>query len=111
MSYFKDLSDYSYFRSGNRPTTKNVGRLDSAHEFPKTVPTEELLDLIWHYCKFSVAQTRGIHECEMCASNTSHYVLRNGQPLFLGSAEIRVFAEDGFIYAAPTLVYHYVSVH
>jgi hypothetical protein len=111
MAYFEDLSDYAHFRSEYRRGTKNVGWLDSAHEFPKTVPTEELLDLIWQYCKLSVAQTRGIHECEMCASNTSHYVLRNGQPLLLGSAEIRVFAKDGFIYAAPTLIYHYVSVH
>jgi hypothetical protein len=29
----------------------------------------------------------------------------------LGAAEIRVFAKDGVAYAAPTLVYHYVSVH
>jgi hypothetical protein len=110
MAYFEDLSDYTYFRSYH-PRTKNVGWLDSAHQFSKATPTEEFLDLLWNYCKISVAQTRGIHECEMCPSNTSHYVLRDGQPLLLGSAEIRVFAKDGVIYAAPTLVYHYVSIH
>jgi hypothetical protein len=29
----------------------------------------------------------------------------------LGSAEIRVFADSGAIYAAPDLIYHYMAVH
>ena len=29
----------------------------------------------------------------------------------LGSAEIRVFADGGAIYAAPDLIYHYMVVH
>jgi hypothetical protein len=112
MAYFEDLSDYTYFRlEFYRPRTKNVGWLDSAHEFPKTTPTHELLDLIWDYCKISVAQSRGLHDCEYCTSGSSNYVIRNGQPLLLGTSEIRVFAKDGVIYAAPTLIYHYVFVH
>jgi hypothetical protein len=112
MSYFEDLSDYAYSRSEfNRLGTKNVGWLDTAHEFPIGTPTEDLLDLVWDYCKVSIAQTRGIHECQRCPSGTSHFVERNGQHLLLGSAEIRVFAKGGVIYAAPTLVYHYISVH
>jgi len=31
--------------------------------------------------------------------------------LFLGMAEIRVFAKSGKIYAAPNLIYHYVKDH
>ncbi len=31
--------------------------------------------------------------------------------LKLGSAEIRVFGNGGKIYAAPNLIYHYVTVH
>jgi hypothetical protein len=112
MSYFEDLSDYTYHDSYfYRPETKNVGWLDAAHEFPKSVPTEEALDLVWAYCKISVAQMRGIHDCELCPPATSHYVKRNEEPLLLGSAEMRVFGRDGTIYAAPTLIYHYISVH
>ncbi len=112
MAYFKDLSDYSYFRSECRVGTKNVGWIDSAHEFNKSAPAEALLALLWNNCKISVAQSRGIHDCGFCPSGTSYYVVRNDQPLFLGTAEIRVFAkDDGAIYAAPTLIYHYVSVH
>jgi hypothetical protein len=112
MSYFEDLSDYTYFRVPfYRPGTKNVGWLDSAHEFPKAPPSRELLDFIWNCCKVSVAQSRGIHECDQCPSGTSNYIVRDGEPLLLGSAEIRVFGKAGVIYAAPTLVYHYVAVH
>ena len=75
MTYLKDLSDYTNWKSSYRPKTKSVGWLDSGHEFPKATPREELLDLIWIYCR------------------------------------IRVFGKDGLIYAAPTLLYHYVSVH
>jgi hypothetical protein len=38
-------------------------------------------------------------------------VTRNGEELLLGSAEIRVFGKGELIYAAPNLIYHYVSVH
>lgn len=31
--------------------------------------------------------------------------------MWLGSAEIRVKAKDGRIYAAPNLIYHYVAEH
>jgi hypothetical protein len=110
MTYFADLSENS--RAAFRiPGTKNVGWLSLRHEFPKEVPTDEFLDLLWSYCKISVAQTRGLHECEFCPPNTSNYVVRNEQRLLLGSAEIRAFGLNYVIYAAPTLIYHYVAVH
>jgi hypothetical protein len=95
MSYFEDLSDYTYFSRVSCARTKNVGWLDSAHEFNNAAPTEELLDSIWDFCKVSVAQTRGIHECGWCPTGPSHYVERKGEKLMLGAAEIRVFAKDG----------------
>jgi len=112
MTYFEDLADYSYHDSYfYRPHTKSVGWLDGGHDFPKTAPTEEELDLIWAYCKVSVAQMRGIHECNRCPSGTSYYVKWKDEPLLLGSSEIRVFGRNGIIYAAPTLIFHYVLVH
>ena len=38
-------------------------------------------------------------------------VFRQGQENSLGSAEIRVKGKDGKVYAAPTLIYHYVAAH
>jgi hypothetical protein len=115
MAYFDDLSRYAYHGAAfYRPDTKNIGWLDPRHEFPKATPTGEVLDLIWEYCKISVAQMRGEHECEFCTSEIRRDInlaRRNGQKLLLGSSEIRVFGKGETIYAAPTLIYHYVSIH
>jgi hypothetical protein len=111
VSYYADLSEYTYIELGIRAGTQNVGWLAPDHAFPTASPGEELLDLLWRYCKISVAQTRGIHECELCRGGTVSSFERHGETLLLGSSEIRVFSSTGAIYAAPTLIYHYVSSH
>jgi|ERR1700737_1747052 len=111
MTYYKDLSEYSYHGSAFYcPGTKNVGWLGLGHEFEQLEPTDEILNKIWDFCKISVAQMRGIHECEFCHDN-SYYAERNGERLLLGTSEIRVLSRDGAIYAAPTLIYHYMKSH
>src|SRR5262249_29965642 len=111
MSYFKDLSDYSYHESAFRPGTRNVGWLGAGHEFEKAEPTEEVLDRLWNFCRISISLSRGFHQCEFCSTSPSFQGERNGETLLLGAAEIRVFSKHGDIYAAPTLIYHYVKVH
>jgi membrane protease YdiL (CAAX protease family) len=113
MTYFADLTGYTYIRTGDasRPGTKNVGWLGAGRAFETAPATQELLDRLWSYCTVSVAQTRGVHQCEFCPGKDVHLAARNGDKLMLGTAEIRVFAGDGSIYAAPTLIYHYVSDH
>jgi len=132
MSYFKDLSDYAYLpdsrpeitriawfglnpeTSFSPPRVKNVGWLGRGHQFPTQAPPEETLELLWDYCAISVNQTRGVHPCDFCLDHERYlhrHAERNGQRKLLGSAEIRVFGANGDVYAAPTLVYHYVSVH
>jgi hypothetical protein len=133
MTYFRDLSDYSLLKAGAvRPETarllwlghaapdsaqlrhggtKNVGWLDAKHNYDRQVPSEELLEVLWAYCKISVVQTRGIHRCELCVERESKRVRRGDEELVLGSAEIRVFSNSGVIYAAPNLIYHYVAAH
>ena|SRR5579862_188258 len=111
MTYYKDLSEYSYHGGAfYRPGTRNVGWLELGHEFEQAEPSDETLDKLWNFCKISVAQMRGIHECEFCRDD-SYYAERNGETLLLGASEIRVFSRDGEIYAAPTLIYHYVKSH
>jgi hypothetical protein len=146
MTYFADLSAYSY---GPRPGLEalNVGWLDANHEFQTAVPSEELLDALWHFIKTApVLKMRGSHLCELCprdpdfpdrlrslqarmrdpadplhhvpfgqipwpedARSRSVRVRRGDEQLTIGSAEIRVFGQR--IYAAPTLIYHYVLEH
>jgi len=112
MAFFEDLSVYEYFHARYfRPGTKNVGWLGLGHEFNTAEPDEELLNVLWNVCKVSVVQTRGLHDCEFCPFGTSRHAERNGEGLLLGSSEIRVFSREGMIYAAPTLIYHYVKSH
>jgi hypothetical protein len=111
MTYYRDLTDYEYHSEFVRPDTKNVGWLAVGHEFDMAEPTEELLNALWNFCKVSVAQSRGVHECEFCSGQDSPFAERNGERLLLGTAEIRVFSRRGGLYAAPTLVYHYVKEH
>ena len=112
MSCYDDLSDYTYHGSAFwRPGTKNVGWLGLSKDFERAQPTCEILDALWRFCKVSVAQMRGVHECEFCSDGHVRNSERNGEQLLLGTSEIRVFGSDGSIYAAPTLIYHYVEKH
>jgi hypothetical protein len=112
MAYFEDLSDYDYLgptSSGDRG--KSVGWLERGYRFDTARPSEELLEALWRYCKISVRQTRGIHSCDFCKDELWYIAERNGEKLIIGSSEIRVFSKSGTIYAAPTLLYHYVESH
>jgi len=112
MAFFLDLADYTYANSAfGCPGTKTVGWLAQGHDFPTMVPKEEDLDLLWQYCSISVALMRGGHDCEFCPPGTARQAERSGEKRLLGVAEIRVFSRDGEVYAAPTLIYHYVAVH
>jgi len=115
MAYFKDLSDYRYHEAGfHRPRAKNIGWLAAGTPFQKSAPSNDFLDALWRYCKVSVAQMRGMHDCEICPKEIAHkcaFVEKDYETLLLGSAEIRVFSENGVIFAAPTLIYHYVTAH
>jgi hypothetical protein len=112
MAFFPDLSDYTYASSAfGRPGTKTVGWLAQGYDFPTMVANEEDLDLLWQYCSISVALMRGGHDCEFCPVGSARQAERNGEKRLLGVAEIRVFSRSGQIYAAPSLIYHYVAVH
>ena len=111
MPVYGELTEYSYHRSkAFRPGTQNVGWLGVGHEFERAKPPEDILQIVWEHCKISVAYMRGIHRCEFC-DDVSYYAERNGEHLLLGAAEIRVFSPSGEIFAAPTLIYHYMKAH
>jgi len=55
---------------------------------------------------------RGYHACEFCSKAPLPHVLKSGKQVWLGSAEIWIPSTDGsLVYAAPDLVYHYVTAH
>ena len=113
MTHFIDLTPYSY-GAAKSPEERalNVGWLVAGVDFETTTsPDPQFIDCLWRFCKVSIDQTRGFHECEMCCSDAANSASRNGEELLLGSAEIRVVSNDGKLYAAPNLIYHYVVAH
>ena len=112
--YYPDLTPYCYFKSASSDGALNIGWLDNRNPFPTKRASETLLDALFERCLlYSVIQTRGFHVCELCDSpkHEPMKVFRHGQENSLGSAEIRVKGKDGRVYAAPTLIYHYVAAH
>jgi hypothetical protein len=111
MAYIADLSDYPYGDDCQLARAKAIGWLDHGQPFPTSPPDAAMLDRLWKFCQTSVAQTRGWHQCTFCDGAVGVEVQRDGQTLLLGTAEIRVFSATGQVYAAPTMIYHYVAVH
>lgn len=113
MTYFPDLSNYTYIPARpNTVPTFNVGWLDTCVDFPIAPPADELLERIWRFCAISVSPTRGLHGCPFCAPARVNFTERGDSKLLLGSAELRVFTADGkAAFAAPNLIYHYIAVH
>ena len=112
MTYFIDLTTYTYGATeGSEASTLNVGWLSGSASFLTASPDPQFVSRLWRFCKVSIGQTRGLHECEICRSREANTAKRDDEQLLLGSAEIRVLSEQGQIFAAPNLIYHYVVDH
>ena len=118
MSYYRDLSEYCYNRFP-MDGSLNVGWLDNIHPFKKGDVSEQFLDRLWGYLHFPMNVCRGFHICEICNTYEA-FSAQCGAPsitycderLEVGYHEIRVFSENlNNIYAAPTLIFHYITEH
>jgi hypothetical protein len=100
MAFFEDLTSYTYCHpEEDPPGTVNIGWLDRDHPFPTGPTTEEFRAKLARLCQLRVKQMRGFHPCYFCG--------------WLGPvsfSEMRV-AAGGRVYAAPSLVHHYVAAH
>ncbi|MER6101491.1 hypothetical protein ABT115_03870 [Streptomyces sp. NPDC001832] len=111
MTYYPDLSPYSYDQSSR--DMLNVGWLSIQHQYVKGLVDERVLDALKVLSSAYENQMRGIHHCEFCDADRPFVF---GGPtgeakVWLGSAEIRVEGADGTCYAAPDLVIHYITEH
>lgn len=112
MAYYPDLTPYTYLKIASSDEVLNIGWLDIQHPFPKKKAPEALLDVLFERCLHPAIQMRGFHRCTFCdAPNESMRVSRHGRENLLGSSEIRITGKDRRVYAAPTLIYHYVAAH
>ncbi|MDQ3931824.1 MAG: hypothetical protein M3252_03170 [Actinomycetota bacterium] len=81
------------------------------------VPTVFVHRLLEH-CAAAIRRTQGFHVCDICLAAGEPWrptrVMYQGRELLLGSAEVWVGGLPGqprLWYAAPDLVYHYVTGH
>ena len=114
--YYPDLTPYVYYQNMRTlvpipydPNTVNVGWLDKTQPYPQGETSKEFQDRLFEFCSSAVMVTRGFHVCSFCELFGESYMENEEVPA--GNAEIRAIGKGGKIYAAPTLVYHYVVEH
>lgn len=95
------------------PSLLNVGWLSRWHSFEKGPVDGSVLEKLLRLCQTRVRLTRGFHRCEMCEvfPNTPNTMVVDGQEIALGNGEIRIPGKGAIVYAAPTLICHYIGDH
>jgi hypothetical protein len=121
--YYPDFSEYGLLTNqGHNPFTlkevHNIGWLENGYDYPKGKVDERTLSKIKALLaspKNNINQTRGIHQCDICDASSdpfvTHRIVVNTREIPLGSSELCVPDAQGRIYAAPTLIYHYIVKH
>lgn len=115
MAQFEDLTPYRYGRGIESSAVLNVGWLGAEQPYPRARPTRELVDAIARCTTRVVAQRRGFHRCDLCSwehgppDRATH--VYGGRTLTLGNGELRVAGSESTVFAAPTLLVHYVKEH
>jgi hypothetical protein len=115
MTYYKDLTPYSYH--GNEQSL-NIGWLCKEERMIVGEIPLEFQEKLHGFCldENVVKIMRGFQECEFCQLPWGEWSRNhptdgeNSGWMSIGDGEIRIIGK-GVIYAAPTLVYHYVVVH
>lgn len=114
MSYFGDLTPHTY-TSTDGATVLNVGWLDAAYPFPQGDTTPEFRNALRHLCDRPIRLHRGFHVCQFCPREQfAAWPATPSRPVHperLGNGQIRVQGTDGVWYAAPTMIFHYVTEH
>ena len=99
MTYLEDLTTFR-FGLGSEDGVLSVGWLDRRHPFRAGETSEEFRNKLGQLCRRPTKRYFGFHDCELC----------NGAVRPAGNGEIRV-SDGNVMYAAPTLIYHYVVAH
>jgi hypothetical protein len=111
--YYDDLTPYRYSSTRlpeDGTVLLNFGWLDSEHDYPRGPAPKWLADCLLRFARGYPNATRGFHYCPFCQERSEVIMSIDGEPVHLGSAEIRVRGgETSFV--APNLVVHYVVAH
>lgn len=111
MTYFPDLSDYTYLPQRNPMLT--IGWLDRDHAFTTGPVPPQVIAALTTLAAHQHNITRGVHNCHFC-DEESPLKLPADVPrgyVSLGMGEFHVRAPTGITYSAPSLVIHYILQH
>lgn len=88
-----------------------VGWLQRNRPYSRGTVPDRFLEQLLGFCfdQYTVCARVGARRCPLCGENVEP-VTRDGETAHFGQAEIRVLGEVD-IFAAPTLIYHYVAEH
>ena len=114
MTYFQDLSIYSYRRCSLVTQDLNVGWLDKEHEFTQGQCPSEVVDNLLEQLQQGKVYNlcRGFHRCNICDSQGKlihRYEYKGYQ--FVGNGEFHVRISASQFYVAPVLILHYIIEH
>jgi len=119
MAYFKDLSLYSYSKGETSILPAfNIGWLSKDQSFIAGETSQQFREKLYGFCvdENLVLVMRGFHKCEFCELSYDEWLKthpdygKSAKFMGLGTGEIRVIGKS-VIYAAPSLIYHYISTH
>jgi hypothetical protein len=116
MVYHPDLTPFPYFSSGiyAKLPPLAVGWLSAAETFSTGETPETFQAKLLELCAdATIRHTLGYHFCEFCGNETQYVITvaqTAGKNLRLGNGEIWTIGKSA-LYAAPTLIYHYVTAH
>lgn len=109
--YFKDMTQYRY--RDHKEKAFNIGWLSADKPMNTGEVPEAFIKKLWKYLRYPVQVCRGFHTCELCSQSNLDIpiVMYKHKKRKVGYYEIRVWGKDGNVYAAPSLIYHYVTEH
>ncbi|MET8247725.1 hypothetical protein ABZV31_26965 [Streptomyces sp. NPDC005202] len=109
MAYYPDLSPYTYDTADREMLT--VGWLSREHPYTTGTAPEGLVEALVRLAREAVNVQRGMHFCNLCPDFQTARAHTSRGDVFIGSGEIRVTSDSGIVYAAPTMIVHYVEDH
>ncbi len=111
MAYYPDLSSWSYFGTDEAAQLVAIGWLDGEHSLlqgqPDTLFVDKLIDLLVK--PWAPMHLLGFAECPFCTLD-SHGIMYKDKKIVVGALNLFV-PGDGFLYAAPSMIAHYILSH
>jgi hypothetical protein len=111
VAYCLDLSSCSYFGKAEAYKLVAIGWLDGEHSFlqgqPDTIFVDKLFDLLVK--PWAPMHLLGFAECPFCTLD-SHGITYKDKKIVVGALNLFV-PSDRFLYAAPSMIAHYILAH